>query len=164
MIKLSILKQGGRAYRQAGDTIVEVLVAIAIMGLALGSAYALSNRSFRTAMHSKERTEALALAQGQVEFLRDTSLSDTIGSLLARYPSGTEFCFKEDDGSDETVTTGDDYCDSYGPSNNSLYNISVVYCDGSAGCGPANVFTITATWIGAGGGDNNLKLYYKPPI
>jgi hypothetical protein len=52
----------------------------------------------------------------------------------------------------------------YGPSNNkSIYDITVSYCDGSGGCGPANVFTIQASWIAGGSGQQNqLKLYYKP--
>ena len=146
---------------QAGDTIVEVMASIAIMALALGAAYSLSNRSFHTAQNTEERTGALAIAEGQIEFLRNAGLSGNTGSLLAKYPTGDPFCFKDSDGTD--VVASDDYCTSYGAGNASPYNISIEYCDGSSGCGPANVFTIIATWTGFGSSDQqNLTLYFKP--
>src|SRR3990167_4326737 len=125
--------------KQRGDTIVEVMAAIAIMGLALGAAFALSNRSFHTAQNTEERTEALALAQGQIEFLRNAGLNNTIGSLIAAYPNSTHpFCFI-DGGANagNAVAADNDYCTTYGPDNppnpGALpYDISITYCDGSS--------------------------------
>lgn len=161
-------------FRQAGDTIIEVMAAITILGLALGAAYGLSNRAFRTAVHSNDRVEALSLAQGQIEFLKNASLkapnvSGSINNIIATYNNNSPFCFKDSDGSNVPAgPTGDDYCLNYGQgdsssSTSSIYDISITYCDGSNGCAPTNVFTIQAKWIAGGSGSQNqLTLYYKP--
>src|SRR3990172_4662728 len=104
-----------------GDTIVEVMLSITIMALALGGAYALSTRSFHTAQNTEERTEALALAEGQIEFLRNTGLRGNIGSLLATFPEGRGFCFQDSDGA--AVAADTDYCQKYGIGDDIPYNI-----------------------------------------
>jgi type II secretory pathway pseudopilin PulG len=151
----------------AGDTMVEVVVAISIMGLALGSAYALSNRSFHTAQSTQERTEALSLVEGQVEFLRNAGFnitgSNSIGAIIAFAASGP-FCFiDQGNNAGNYVSATNDYCEDYGPTGtNSLYDISVSYC-GLTCTEPQEVFTIRADWAAAGSGrPNNITLYYKP--
>lgn len=64
--------------RENGDTLVEVILAIALMSLVLVSAFNIIGSSYRTAMLSKERLEAVTLAQQQAErlrYLRDTQMS-----------------------------------------------------------------------------------------
>lgn len=135
---------------QTGDTIVEVMASIAVLGMALGAAYGLSNRSFNTAVHTRDRIEAMALAEGQVEFLKDIGLK---GQIATFNKSGT-FCFDDNNGARSTN------CVNY---KGSIYTLGITYCSG-VGCSPANVFTVTATWISGGGGDNKqLTLFYKPP-
>lgn len=143
--------------RQSGDTIIEVMAAITILGLALGAAFALSNRSYLTGVHTRDRTEALSLAQGQVEFLKDVGLTGNIGTLKAAYPNGEKFCFNDDTG--DTVDAAG--CTSY---KNSIYNIAITYCSNpDAGC-QENVFTVKADWIAGGtGNQNQLTIYYKAP-
>ena len=55
---------------QSGDTIVEVLITIAVISLILVTAYAVTNRNTRRIQDTQERNQALQLAQQQVEFLR----------------------------------------------------------------------------------------------
>ncbi|MEX0881444.1 MAG: prepilin-type N-terminal cleavage/methylation domain-containing protein [Candidatus Saccharimonadales bacterium] len=130
---------------QAGDTIVEVMVAITIMGLALGGAYALSNRSFHTSQHTHERIAALSLAQGQIEFLKDRGLKGTVGSL----PNG-QFCFDDDNG--QTPLASSSTCRTY---DNKVYDVAISKS--------GNTFTVQVTWAGVGTGrQNNVILYYKP--
>jgi prepilin-type N-terminal cleavage/methylation domain-containing protein len=50
-----------------GDTIVEVLVAIAIVSSVLAGAYASANRSSKVTRTAQERGEALKLAESQIE-------------------------------------------------------------------------------------------------
>lgn len=54
----------------AGDTIVEVLVAIAVISAVLGTAYAITNRSVQTNQSSQERSVALKVAESQFEMLK----------------------------------------------------------------------------------------------
>jgi len=54
----------------AGDTIVEVLVVLAILGLALSISYATASRSLLSTNGAQENSKATALLQAQAEVLR----------------------------------------------------------------------------------------------
>jgi Tfp pilus assembly protein PilV len=64
-------------HNQAGDTIVEVLIAIVLVAVILGGAYATANQSLLNTRAAQERGEALDIAQGQVESLRGFALAGT---------------------------------------------------------------------------------------
>jgi type II secretory pathway pseudopilin PulG len=53
-----------------GDTIVEVLIAIAVAGAALGGAYALVNANVKSNQLAQERSVAVKVAESQIELLR----------------------------------------------------------------------------------------------
>ena len=55
---------------QRGDTIVEVLICIAVIALVLVGAFAVSNHSAQTVQDSAEHTQAQQILQGQIESLR----------------------------------------------------------------------------------------------
>jgi hypothetical protein len=55
---------------QRGDTLVEVLLAITIVSMVLGGAFALTRQSATTTQRAQERSEAINLAQQQTELLR----------------------------------------------------------------------------------------------
>ncbi|HEX7260054.1 MAG TPA: type II secretion system protein [Candidatus Saccharimonadia bacterium] len=59
-----------RGFNQAGDTLVEVVFAIAIISITLVSAYNVANNSYRIGVQARERIEAASVAQGQAELLR----------------------------------------------------------------------------------------------
>lgn len=59
-----------RKLKQAGDTIVEVLVALAVSSLVMGSAIASANQSLRGSQRAQERSEAQKIAEAQLEQLR----------------------------------------------------------------------------------------------
>lgn len=76
--------------RENGDTLVEVILAIALMSLVLVSAFNIVGSSYRTAMLSKERVEAVSLAQQQAERLRklrDDSLTAGIPFASIPFPA-----------------------------------------------------------------------------
>lgn len=79
---------GGSGYRsrQRGDTIVEVLFAIAILGAVLGGAYVVVSRNITTNRASQERLEAVKLAETQSERLKVKSVTDP--TVLTK----TNFC------------------------------------------------------------------------
>jgi len=66
-----------RVNNQRGDTIVEVLVAVAIVGLILVSSYGISSQSTRRVIDTQEHSKALQLVQAQVEQLRSHAGIDT---------------------------------------------------------------------------------------
>lgn len=56
--------------RQTGDTIVEVLFAIAVISSVLAGAYLTTNLNTKSAQDAQERSQALKLVESQVELLR----------------------------------------------------------------------------------------------
>jgi type II secretory pathway pseudopilin PulG len=54
---------------QIGDTIVEVLIAIAVLGVVLAGAFVTANSSLNGEHTAQEHSQALTIAQGQVEDL-----------------------------------------------------------------------------------------------
>lgn len=56
--------------RQAGDTLIEVMLAIVVLSMVLTGAYAAMNGGLRISQNSIERTQASDVARGQAEALR----------------------------------------------------------------------------------------------
>lgn len=56
--------------QQTGDTIVEVVLALTVIAMVLGSASALASRSTRAMQTTQEHSVALRIAQSQLEFLK----------------------------------------------------------------------------------------------
>lgn len=81
--------------RQAGDTIVEVLIAIAVVGSVLAIAYSIMNRNLIVMRDNQERTESVKLAQAQIE-----SLKSIWGTAAGRAQLNTQgangFCLSGD--------------------------------------------------------------------
>lgn len=169
---------------QGGDTIVEVLISIAILGTVLAGAYVTSNRSLLAERTAQEHTEALTLAESQVESL--------IGVGAPKAPATSIF-------------TAGNYCFNahglqsnkcYFPNNNTArsyatdtgggaYRYKVIVCEQANTCRPAvpdpPAVTIPSTpltplttitfltykvlvqWSGLAGDTNSVQLYYRPP-
>ena len=54
-----------------GDTIVEVMLVLVIVGAVMGSAYVITNFSLQTELIAQQRSEALNIAQNQLEQLKN---------------------------------------------------------------------------------------------
>lgn len=113
-----------------GDTIVEVMVVLAILGLALGISYSTANRSLLDTRGAEENSQATALLQGQVEDLRSLANSQTQDI----FSQGGAFCISSTD----TITTNSG-CKNI----NTLYNIDITYQN--TGTQP-DTFTLVASW------------------
>ncbi len=93
---------------KVGDTLVEVLVSIAIASFAIGTSYSIANKSLENAINARERNEALNIIQNQVADLKGrykftyynnkakwdaNFLADSNGTVLAPYPNAKlHFC------------------------------------------------------------------------
>jgi Tfp pilus assembly protein PilV len=64
-----------RTKSQTGDTIVEVLLSIAVLSSVLGGAFVSANHSLKSTRAAQERGEALKLVESQVEQLGATPLN-----------------------------------------------------------------------------------------
>jgi len=56
-------------YSQSGDTLIEVVVSLAILAVTLVTSFDIANRSYSEGFQSREHTQAVFLAQEQVEKL-----------------------------------------------------------------------------------------------
>lgn len=134
-------------FGQTGDTIVEVLIAIAVVSLLLTAAYASANHNVAALQDTQEHTEALKLVQSQVELLRANG-----------DPGGD--CFKS---SGVSGVGPDCIVDSNGtPNANGPFKLSIdpatTYCQNDP-----NSYAISATWDGLLGSTtpNNVTLCYR---
>ncbi len=97
-----------KKYRsERGDTIVEVLIAVAVVSLVLTSAYMLSNRNRQNMQSIKEQAQAQKLVEQQIEMLRLTDADNipTSGCLSEVNVSATGAgCKKVDGGAEYTVS------------------------------------------------------------
>lgn len=82
--------------QQAGDTIVEVLMVVVVLGVVVTSGYQIAVISLQSMQLAQERTYALKMAEGQVENLKAKALENP--AILARTNG---FCI------DETATERD---------------------------------------------------------
>ncbi|MBX4197101.1 hypothetical protein KW801_00910 [Candidatus Saccharibacteria bacterium] len=65
---LKTINKTQKLYR--GDTIIEVLIAIAVAAFAIGTSYAIANKSLNRAIAARERNEALNIVQNQITDLK----------------------------------------------------------------------------------------------
>lgn len=131
---------------QKGDTIVEVLISIAVLAIVLGTAYVTTSRSLQTGTNASNRNQALGYAQSQLEIIKSAGNSGS-GSI-DQYEISSPFCID--------TATGDVIVDlSNCAIGANSYRNEIIY-DGSS-----KVYTITTKWESADGGEDQLVLYYK---
>lgn len=145
---------------QAGDTIVEVIIAVAVVATILVGAFITTNRSTHTVRDAEEHAEALQFLQGQVELLR--AAADTSGALTGAN-LGTPFCF------DDTLAmhaAGSNAC--AGAGGVVPYDFSISCSALSGGC-PAPQYKVTTfdlkvTWPSITGNADAVYLSYEAEV
>ncbi len=78
------------ARKQAGDTIVEVMIVLAVLGMAIGISYSTANRSLLNARQAQESSLATEIVQAQVESLKAMASDSDI------YTTTPAFCVTND--------------------------------------------------------------------
>lgn len=73
--------------KQAGDTIVEVLIAMTVVAAVLGASYTIVNRTLANARQAQEHSEALQIANKQVEYLTTLMASGDVSDLIDGTPT-----------------------------------------------------------------------------
>lgn len=144
-----------------GDTIVEVLVAIAVMSTVLAGAYAISNRNSSAIRQAQEHAEALQIAQTQVEQLKVLALISNTDIFSRTANPGNGFCtFNPGSGDLEEYDDSD-------PSNKCIVNNGIDYrvsISRENTAAPQYKFTVRVRWDsinGPAGQEDNVELSYK---
>lgn len=85
-------------FNQRGDTIVEVLLAMTVLALVVGTAYSISSRALTQSQRAQERMQAVKYAEGQIERLKYLASSEnqqTYNQLVLDLSTKYE-CIKDD--------------------------------------------------------------------
>lgn len=77
---------------KTGDTIVEVMIAVSIVGLTIASAYAIGSRSLKAARQAQERGEAIKIAEAQLEGIKAIVDSGDKAKINALKSGPSVFC------------------------------------------------------------------------
>jgi len=162
-----------------GDTIIEVILCIAVLGLVMAAAYVSSTHSLDVGTDAGNRNRGLGFAQQQIEQIKYTEQTNDIANIQSQTGVGTHFCIDPTSYPiSKTVikvsstqfcaicTKNDGTVDKYAdPSSSpvcpsgeeSIYSIYLSY-------DTQNVFTANAQWTAPNGsGIDTLTLYYKLP-
>jgi hypothetical protein len=135
---------------QVGDTIIDVLIAIAVVSFVLGGAYASSRQSLTTTIRSKERAEATKYVEQQAERLRASYKNNGTSDDVFDWTGA--FCLNENLGINGGVCH-------LGP--DGRYEVSITPPPTPETMG-GEVFTILATWDKAGGGGkDDVTMVYR---
>jgi len=136
-----------------GDTIVEVLIAIAIVSAVLGGAFVSANRSLNGTRQAQERGEAVKLVESQLERLKAAAKTTDVGNPVKNIfaASGPNpFCL---DDSLNRVAAGNALCTQGAPAR---YVLSIQRAADNS------TFTATANWDAAGGaGPETIRIVYR---
>jgi prepilin-type N-terminal cleavage/methylation domain-containing protein len=173
--------------KQRGDTLIEVMIALAIVSSVIGMSYATASRALRTGRAAQERTEALKLVEGQIEILKATAPNYAVpatnifsaGPLAVTNPS---FCVDSagvlynekvtpalaadleldpllSSVSASGVPTGAEvYHKKCALGQDARYKISIIRAGDPPG---QSTFAIRARWERVGGGKDEVVIYYK---
>lgn len=145
-----------------GDTIVEVLIVVTILGFILMISYSVATRTQRTNRQTEEHSQALKIAESQLENLR-------------AYPSAisdAKFCF-DTAGQVVALPAGVQAAD-YASENFTLYpagcqrppigGTCASYCYYvSISKGSGDLYTVAVRWNGPTGKKDQVSLQYRMP-
>lgn len=143
--------------KQTGETIVEVLISLAILSSAMGIAFATASRSTKAQQANKERYQALLVANEQSNLLK--VVADGTQASTIRIGSGV-FCIT----TGYQVATGANYdtnCKNQGPNEPRVYDITIKSLNAS--CAVASKicsYNIHVEWDSVKGGRDSLEVYY----
>ncbi len=150
---------------QRGDTIIEVLIAIAVISSVLAITYSIMNRNLLTMQDNQERTEASKIAQSQIEMLRNAW--NVEHNALKKLPgkddnlSAVPVCMKADSANPVVEITGgipneythDDFS-TYSVCRQGIYNMAI-RSNGS------DNYLISVRWDSLTGTKSEVVMGYK---
>jgi type II secretory pathway pseudopilin PulG len=145
---------------QVGDTIVEVLLSLTVLGMVIGTAFAVANRSLKQAQKSQERTQALKLAEGQVDSLKFLSESNNEADIETfkniQNAATASQCLGRITDDEGDITIGVDSI-SDGGCQDGVFSYSIIYDNQNS-----HLFNVQVIWDSLGGnGQENVTIQYR---
>lgn len=152
--------------KTGGDTIIEVMLAVAIFGLVLVVTITSANRSLRSGTDATLRQEALTLDQQQVELIKNALLFPDLKTLQTYTNAASPFCISASDGSVQHPPTNpsapNNPCHVTNVNGSATdFNVTIT---SKAGSDKSTVFTVTTTWQSSiSRATDSAYVYYKVP-
>jgi type II secretory pathway pseudopilin PulG len=150
---------------QLGDTIIEVMVVLAVLGLAIGISYSTANRSLLNARQAQENSQATGLVQTQVENLRllvANSTSDNTDPTTNIFLPTTPYCINNPLGSSPIDTDQADCTHTLIPYTVLIYNCNKIPSGPCANVNGPDTLVVEATWPDVlGQGNDSVILDYR---
>jgi prepilin-type N-terminal cleavage/methylation domain-containing protein len=148
-----------RSLQMRGDTIIEVLISIAVIGLVLGGAYATANRSSRELLDAQQHDVAVVLAESQLEQLD----SATAAQLTTVNTSSPAACYNDTG----TLSSTADYATDCVGYNKTTYpeNFTIAITQLSAAAGvtkPLATYQVKITWAGLSATSDTVQMFFQP--
>lgn len=144
-----------------GDTIIEVMLAMSVIGIVLGAAFGIANRSISAGQDAQERTEALKIAETQLEIFR-SQFSES--QALRDRTDINAFCFELRTGAPLIQDDESEACQNISPDGGKgLYSVKIVP---PAAIDTTGSYTVEVRWqrlnaTAQENSENVLILYYK---
>jgi prepilin-type N-terminal cleavage/methylation domain-containing protein len=139
---------------QRGDTIVEVLIAIAVISSVLGGAYTITNKNVKNSQHAQEQSRAAKIAETQIEQLKSYIASGSLPS------AGTNFCFPS-----TASATPTQFGTAALPAADAVYDpacrIETKYMTGIKQQPASDNYTVYISWDGPSGNRSQVSMAYK---
>lgn len=156
-------------HNSKGDTIVEVLIALTILGSILVGAFSTATRAQNASQASQERGEAIKIAESQIERMKGLLASSTPPDPATDFVG--PFCIKNDN-TIEPITSPAN------PFSEALETATLPYTGASTpisdACGnkdgrynvaiqttSANNYEFLVRWDRIGGGWDQINMYYR---
>lgn len=150
----------GKLSSSRGDTLIEVMLAIAILSSVLAGSYSITRRALRISQASQDRIYGLKLLEGQIEMMRQYREIDSSGwakGISDIVSSGGAYCFHPEDllFDPETLQPSTADCSSFGPTEDiSRYTIRNT-TENLAG---ANIYVFRVQWPALNGGGEAVTI------
>ncbi|HEY1645514.1 MAG TPA: hypothetical protein VGF75_03965 [Candidatus Saccharimonadales bacterium] len=152
-----------------GDTIIEVLISLAILVLVLSGAYYAASLSYRNDRDSQEHSQALTIAQSELEELRVYGDSfNQIGGCMnpPDSPAAPNSCFVASNNTSDffssqrsCIAAGVPYCYDVVIK---IQSTSIINQNQPSPTVTVNTYKVQVTWPELGGSnDDSVSLYYR---
>jgi len=145
-----------RARCERGDTVVEVLICIAIISLILGGAFVLMNRSLQAERQAQERLNGIKLVEGQLEQLKYIAATNPDAIFASGVPAS--YCI---DTAGAVVDASTSACTVGVNGNPTTSQPSFQLSITKTTVGSLNTFTVTNNWTSVRGTPNNIVMKYR---
>lgn len=137
---------------QRGDTLVEVMIAIAVVSLVLGGAFVATNRNLQQTRSAQERGNAQKLVESQIEQIKNLASTNPNAIFGTGLPAN--YCISS---AGAVVASNNAACavDATGQATSAepVYRLTVTR--------NGNTFTVQNIWSSVTGGSNTVEMKYR---